>query len=228
MLKPIFLKGIIEFNNVISVETHKIRLKTEIPFDFEQGQFITITVAPVTKRSYSIASQPGMDYIELIADTRAGGPGSQFFANAKEGDVVEILGPLGIFTYKQNDGPLIFWSTGTGVVPFMSIIEGIYSINPDKKVILNTSFKHEEDIFAKVEFENLALKYKNFTYNLYITQPGGDWKGLSGRITEYFANLNNAKDFDHYLCGVKPMVEDIQLKLKALGVPDEQVHFEKY
>ena len=118
MIKPIFFKGRIEFNNLISVDTHKIRIKPEVPFTFEQGQFITITVAPMTKRSYSIASQPGQDYIEIIGDTRAGGPGSHYFESAKEGQEVEILGPLGLFTYKQNGKPSIFWSTGTGGCSF--------------------------------------------------------------------------------------------------------------
>ena len=98
----------------------------------------------------------------------------------------------------------------------------------DKKVILNTSFKHEEDIFAKDYFDELALKHRNFLYNLYISRATESWKGLSGRITEYFNKLENANNFDHYICGVKPMVDEVLSKLTAAGVLDEQIHYEKY
>lgn len=228
MIKPVIFKGKIEFNNLISADTHKIRIKPEIPFTFEQGQFITVTVGPMIKRSYSIASQPGSDFIELIGDTRAGGPGSQFFASAKEGQEVEIIGPLGRFVYTQSDRPIMFWSTGTGVVPFMSIINGIYENDTKKKIILNTSFKEEQDIFGKEEFERLASKHKSFTYNLYISRPSSSWTGLSGRITEYFNTLTDAPKYDHYICGVKPMVDEVLSRLKNAGVPDEQIHYEKY
>lgn len=228
MIKPIIFKGTIEFNNVISVDTHRVRIKPQIPFTFDPGQFVTVTVGPMIKRSYSIASNPGDEYVELIGDTRAGGPGSHFFASAKEGQEVELIGPLGHFTYIINDKPVVFWSTGTGVVPFMSIIKYIYQTDPNKKVILNTSFRYQEDIFGKEEFEALASKYPNFTYNLYVSRPTETWQGLSGRITEYFNNFTNPNEFDHYLCGVKPMVDEVLARLKELGVPDEQIHFEKY
>ena len=229
MIKPIVFKGYIEFNNTISADTHKIRIKPEVPFTYEPGQFVTITVAPMTRRSYSIASTPGVEYIELIGDTRAGGPGSHFFASAKEGQEVDIIGPLGMFTYKQDEKPTIFWATGTGAVPFMAMIEAMLQSDKNKQIILNTSFKHEEDIFGREQFEKLASENKNFTYNLYITRPTETWKGLSGRITEYFTKLDDAKNYEHYICGVKPMVDDIIIsRLKESAVPDEQVHYEKF
>jgi len=228
MIKPVFFKGIIHFNNIISDETHRIRIIPEGPFTFEPGQFVTITVAPMVKRSYSIASLPGLDYIDLIGDVRAGGPGSQFFSSAKEGQGVEVLGPLGLFTFKETARSVIFWATGTGVVPFISMVESVLVNNPDKPLILNSSFKFEKDIFGQDIFEDIVIRYQNFTYNLFVSRPEADWKGKSGRVTEYFKELKKPKDYDHYMCGVKPMVEEVLAKLIELGVDAGQIHYEKY
>ena len=120
------LKGKIFSKSMIAQDTYALRFNCEtMPiFDFLAGQFVTITVNPPTvRRSYSIASAPGKDFIELIADTKRGGPGSQFFENSKVGDEFEFMFPLGVFFYKESPKPVYFFGTGTGIVPFMSMAE---------------------------------------------------------------------------------------------------------
>lgn len=231
MIKPLIFKAKIEFNKIIAEETHRIRFVPELKnFTFEPGQFVTVTVAPMIRRSYSVASAPGGEHFDLIGDTKMGGPGSQFFASAKEGDVVDVLGPLGLFTYKESGRPAIFWATGTGIVPFISMTNFLLEKGNKEKIILNSSFKFEVDIFAKDEFEELAAKYENFDFNLYVSRPTEVWKGLSGRITEFFPKLEGeeAAKYDHYLCGTKVMIEDVVAKLESMDVAKEQMHYEKY
>jgi len=228
MIKPTFFNGTIEFNKIISNETHQIRIKPNVDFNFEPGQFVTITVAPQIKRSYSVASIPGLGYFDLIGDTRAGGPGSHFFDTAKDNQEVEVLGPLGMFTLKETENPVIFWATGTGVVPFMSMIEAELLKNPDREMILNSGFRFEEDIFAKELFTDLSERYPNFKYNLYLSKPTDSWIGKGGRITEYLNELDKPEKYDHYMCGVKAMVDELIVTLSDKKVPVDQVHYEKF
>ena len=111
------LQGEVIAKSLIAKDTFALRFVTKgiVDFDFVPGQFVTITVAPNTKRSYSIASIPGINYIELIADTVKGGPGSQFFANIEIGDNFEYMFPLGVFVYKESEKPVYFFGTGTGL-----------------------------------------------------------------------------------------------------------------
>ena len=45
------------------------------------------------------------------------------------------------------------------------------------------------------------------------------------KIAEFVPDLSS-KDF--YICGLSPMINGVQEKLLSLGVPKEQIHFEKY
>jgi len=231
MIKPQFFKGLVEFNKIIAQDTHHLRIRPQLPdvFDFNPGQFVTITVAPMAKRSYSIASTPKQNYIDLLADTKRGGLGSQFFVNAVAGQEVEVIGPLGIFTMRENDHPVMFWATGTGIVPFLSMIKDLLTTKAStKKIVLNCSFRFAEDIFGKEELEQLAKDHPNFTLNLYISRPNEAWTGKSGRITEYFNTEKIDLAFDHYLCGAKEMISDVTAKITEQGTPKEQIYHEQY
>src|SRR5689334_19300538 len=62
------------------------------------GQTVTINVAPGIVRSMSIASVPTQKQtILLVHDVSPMGPFSQWALNAKVGDTLPLVGPLGMF-----------------------------------------------------------------------------------------------------------------------------------
>src|SRR4029078_335609 len=145
--------------------TYQMRIRPHLEelLDFEAGQFVTITVGTMIKRSYSIVSLPKQNFIDLIADTKIGGPGSQFFVKAQAGQEVELLGPLGTFICRESDRPLMFWATGTGIVPFISMIENQLAIvKTSKKIVLNIGFRYQEAVVCDELFARLAAEYSNF------------------------------------------------------------------
>lgn len=224
------IKAVINEKQQVAENTFQLRMVDPdgAVFEFQPGQFATITVAPMTKRSYSIASIPGKNYIDFIADTNRGGPGSQFFANAKEGDVVEMIIPLGNFYYIESDKPAYFFGTGTGVVPFMSMVEhALTTLKTTRKLYLYSGFRFVETVFGKELLELLDVQYENFSYKLNLTQPPQDWMGPVGRITQYIDQLKET-DIECYVCGSNDMVTDVVERLKAKGVPDAQIHHEMF
>lgn len=215
----------------IAHSTYSVILETATKdiFEFETGQFATLLVAPQTRRSYSIASLPGKSYLELIADTVVGGPGSQFFENIKENDEVEFLFPLGNFKYKEDSKPAYFFATGTGVVPFMGMIKQALEVNNTKrKIYLYVGFRKEESIFAQSIFKELAEKYDNFDYCLTLSQPSDNWEGKAGRITKYYEKEIVDTNMDAYICGSHSMIEDVKDRLLAKGVQKETIFFEQF
>lgn len=216
----------------IAHDTYLVRIANvnDEPLDFQPGQFATILVAPNTRRSYSIASVPGETYIDLIADTVAGGPGSQFFEKIQVEDEVQFLFPLGNFTYLSNSKPAYFFATGTGLVPFLSMIKfALEQEQSNREIHLFVGFRHEEGVFYESVLEELASKYDNFKYTLTVSQPSDNWQGNKGRITEYYQDMieENA-DIDCYICGSRNMIEDVQAKLLAKNIAKEQIHFEQF
>lgn len=223
----------IAFTAVIAQQVHKLNipLQTGETIDFQAGQFVNVLVAPGVRRSYSIASPPSYNTgIDLIADSVIGGPGSQFFLNAKVGDEVEFLGALGNFVYKEEEKPAYFFATGTGVVPFISMITyALETLNTGRTIKLFLGFRHEHNIFYRDHFENLASRYPNFELVLSLSQPSENWTGNHGRITEYYLKeVEQNKDFAGYICGSRTMIDEVVLNLSNLGVAKENIYYEQY
>jgi len=223
----------IAFTAVVAEAVHKLNipLNEGETIEFQAGQFVNVLVAPGVRRSYSIASPPSYNTgIDLIADSVIGGPGSQFFLNAKVGDEVEFLGPLGNFVYKEEEKPAYFFATGTGVVPFISMITyALETLNTKRKIKLFLGFRHEHNIFYQDHFENLANRYPNFELVLSLSQAPEGWAGNQGRITEhYLKDVEQNKDFAGYICGSRTMIDEVVLNLTNLEVAKENIYYEQY
>jgi len=96
---------------------------------YEAGQHVDVRLtAPdgyQAERSYSIASAPGADRIELAIERLEGGEVSPYFHEvARPGDTFEIRGPIGShFVWRSSDGgPLLLIGGGSGVVPLMAMV----------------------------------------------------------------------------------------------------------
>ncbi|MDP9346997.1 MAG: FAD-binding oxidoreductase, partial [Actinomycetota bacterium] len=77
------------------------------------------------QRSYSIASAPELDALELCAEVVDGGEVSPYLVGElRPGDAFEVRGPVGWhFTWSADEGgPLLLLGGGSGLVPLMSML----------------------------------------------------------------------------------------------------------
>lgn len=228
-------KATVVANEKVSEDTYRMEfeLQNGETIDYIPGQFITLLVAPNTRRSYSVSTLPSESNtrIATYADINAGGPGSKFFMNTQPGAEVEFIGPLGRFVYQTAEKPAYFFATGTGVVPFMSMIRHALKVEQTKRPIyLFSGFRHRGSIIGVDMFEELKHEFENFHYTLTVSQPDEEWQGLRGRITQYYQEqITQAdKDIDAYICGSASMISDVQTKLIEMGVPAKQIYFEQF
>ena len=229
-------------------------------FIFLPGQTVMLQVAPASpaggpgvNRSMSIASSPSDKGSILLAhDVSPMGAYSQWAMNAKAGDTMNFVGPLGMFVLDQESPRTrVFVATGTGVSPFRSMLLDLSSRakrgdlmfdDPLKQEIassktprndINASLywglRHEEDIFWKEEFEELAAQHPNFKFVLTLSQPSETWQGKRGRVGEHvFVEEQNLAGCDFYLCGNKSMVSETESSLLAKNVPKEHIKKELF
>lgn len=210
----------------------KLNFKPENIFDYKAGQYLSVLVSPQgERRSYSIASYPQEPNLELVVDTTPMGVGSKFLLAAKPGDKVEILGPLGSFTVEKNTSVgQLFVATGSGIVPMRSMIcDLLEKDHYDGKVHLIWGMRHESELFWLDEFKVLAEKYKNFEYQIIISQPTPTWNGLSGHVNDILAQRKDQwQGWSAYVCGNQHMITDISSLLATLGVKTQEIYFEKF
>jgi NAD(P)H-flavin reductase len=205
----------------------------EMPF--VAGQYVSIKVNDQgERRSYSICSSPAITHgFELAVDVSPGGLGCQYLEALQFGQTIELLGPMGRFVVTDQDlelePALIFVATGSGIAPFYSMLADLLQVRHDSRpMVLYWGVRHEDELFWLLEFQQLTEHFANFSFHPVISKPGSEWTLCAGRVTDCLTNHGVTQPAGYYLCGNKPMIEDVTSLLNAAGVALERIHHEKF
>jgi len=199
---------------------------------FVPGQFLSLTAEiagdPIT-RAYSIVSPPGGHTFALCANLVSEGRFSPLLFSLKEGDEIDFRGPYGAFILRRPLSDSIFVATGTGIAPFRSIIHSKLRENPETHFTLIFGVRHEHGLLYHEEWDAFARELPNFDYRPTLTRPPETWHGRTGRVQQYiFECLDDRRDMDVYICGLREMVDDVRAKLKESGLDRKRIVYEKY
>ncbi|MFT4282937.1 MAG: FAD-dependent oxidoreductase [Candidatus Woesearchaeota archaeon] len=217
MVKRFKSKILKKINNTDDVFT--IEFERPNDFNFLAGQYINIYVPEIKKmRSYSILSSPSSNKLELCIKTVKEGEGTPHINKRKEGDEVEIIGPLGMFLFDKSFEEYEFICTGTGIVPFMSMINENISLG--KKMRLVAGFRYKKDILFEKELKELKQKHKNFDYLITLTKDDHEF---TGRVQKYI-DFNDKKLY--YICGLKELVLETKELLEKQNI--KNIKTERY
>jgi ferredoxin-NADP reductase len=186
------------------------------------------------QRSYSIASAPESDALELTVELVDDGEVSAYLVeDVLPGDAFELRGPIGgHFTWSAADGgPLLLLGGGSGVVPLMSMLRHRAAIGSDVPAQLLVSVRGPEERLYAAELEALAgsdgLRV-DFTYTR--SAPPG-WSGWSRRVdAAMLAELGpepRARPLI-FVCGPTTFVEHVADLLVAAGHDHASIHAERF
>lgn len=210
-----------------------LRLEAPESFAFRPGQIIQFLVEPRALRLFSLASTPAaLPLIDLCVDISPGGKGSRFIEACTPGDRVTFRGPFGVFTIPSAETrPLEFIATGAGIAPIRGILRSLFEnpISTDRPVTLTFGNRTAADILYHEEWLALAQHAPSFRYHPTLSQPSNDWTGLRGRVTDVLPSRK--AELEHrvfFLCGSPTMVDDTRKTLAQIGIPESDVHFEKF
>lgn len=202
-------------------------------FDFLPGQFVMLDM-PIqhefTTRSYSIASAPKGNEIELCIVLKNDGQGTPYlFKNIKVGSTLKVSAAQGRFYLKNPiETDICLIATGTGVAPLRSMLHHIFNNNiAHKNVYLVFGNRTEKDILYRAEFEELEKQYSEFKFLPTLSRE--EWEGEKGYVHHVYQKLfNGSQPAVFYICGWSSMVKEAKNNLKAMGYPRKQVNFELY
>ncbi len=228
-LKVIYKKFIPSVaSNVILLRTKPDRI-----FEYEAGQYFSFCIEPKVNRSYSVASAPGDEFIEFLIDVTNPGKGADFVRGINENDDISSIGPLGSFTLPktnyQSANRFLFVGTGTGIAPLRSMIRDllIYK-NETKDISLYFGLRYDEDMYLYDEFVEMQKKFSNFCFNMVISRPSNDWRGLTGYCQHHIGSQNIYLNTNIYVCGSTKNVNSIKEHLINIGCPENKIFEEKY
>jgi len=196
---------------------------------FLPGQYVNIDVPGSGQhRSYSFSSAPGESKISFLIKKISGGVMSTWLESAQAGNKVELTGPLGSFYLRAVERPLLFLAGGTGLAPFLSMLEVLARTNSQQKVHLIYGVTRDLDLVQVDAIEAYVAKLPNFTYSTVVadtesTHPRKGW------VTQHMpAEAVNDGDVDVYLCGPPPMVDAVRKHFDDNGVKPNSFHYEKF
>jgi len=226
----------------LASKIYLLKFGVDSVLDYIPGQFISVEVAPKVYRSYSLMSylkdeSNKAEYksqVEFLVNTRSGGEGSQAIEKTKAGDKFNALGPLGKFHLTENDRPKVFVATGTGLGPFVGMIDGILKSDPKANITLFFGVYSSEFDYCRrffVDFLDTG-KYKNFKI---ITCSDSLLEGETeneilklGKVTTVIPKIIlDFTTYDFYICGNPFMVADTEKLLIEKGAIDN-IYTEKY
>src|SRR5215211_7072547 len=94
---------------------------------FLPGQYVNVLIPGTDQtRSYSFSSGPQAPEVSfLLRDTPTGALPTYLRDQAKVGDRIEFNGPLGSFYLREIKRPVLFLAGGTGLAPFLSMLEKV-------------------------------------------------------------------------------------------------------
>ncbi len=208
-------------------------------FYFERGQYLILMVPKDNdkiNRLYSIFDfEESKNSFKIILKIIPGGVGSEYLVNLKQGERVEFQGPAGIFTINKNTKDKIFIATGIGIAPILSMIKE--SVNKtNSKFSLFWGLKTKSDIFYLDLLSQIAEKYKNFTFEIFISRE--DIKDKSIIISNGHVNIGidkmlidsniNKENLEFYLCGSIANVDSLRNYLISKEIKPEDIKTERF
>jgi ferredoxin--NADP+ reductase len=211
------------------------------PFPFTPGQYATLALpsaeGKVIQRPMSISS-PSNDLSEYEFFIRLV-PGAEFTPllwELKVGDTIGIKGAKGKFVLQDDGRRCLLVSSGTGLAPYMSMIETLLANGERREVHVLHGVSHVRDLAWRewlTELESdgrLPLHYAP-TISRPAENPG--WEGLTGRVEaivpgELDLHPLTPDDTTIYLCGNPDMITAVEELAAARGYPPEQIRKELY
>ena len=148
---PCRVESIRLFNN--DVLDIVLRLPPNCDFVFLPGQYLDLINGDV-RRSYSIANAPRDDgKLELqVKRVEHGLMSAILFSETKPNDLFRIEGPLGTFSYRDdNEENIILMATGTGIAPIKALLESFSRDVSQKNIFVVWGARFKKDIYLNLE-----------------------------------------------------------------------------
>lgn len=188
-----------------------LRLPPNQTLPFISGQYIDLIKGDI-RRSYSIASTPQADKIELHLRKVEQGKFSQYlFEQAKVNDLLRIEGPFGTFFRRKASiaakKPLIFLAGGTGFAPVKSMVQSIIATQETTPIWIYWGNQTAAGFYSALPTE-WEKNYEWINYYPVCSAPSPSWQGRTGLV--HHAVLTDFADLsamDIFACGSPAMIE---------------------
>lgn len=232
--------------HVVEYQTMQIADRFKADWDkFNLWKYRSEVDEPIM-RAYSMASAPQEKGIIMLnvrvcpppfsVPDAPPGQMSSYIYNLKPGDMVEVSGPYGDFFARETDAEMVFIGGGAGMAPMRShIFDQLKRLDSQRKISFWYGARSLREAFYVEEFDALAAKYANFTWQLVLSEPlpEDNWTGAKGFVhnylyENYLVQHPAPEDCEYYMCGPPMMNKAATDMLYNLGVEYENIMLDDF
>lgn len=203
------LHALITSHQSIAPKHYRLSLHSpEIAAQARAGQFVHVlpredfSVDPLLRRAFSITAlhPEGFDIIYRIE-----GRGTALLAKRAEGEMLDVLGPLGK-PFEVQPGPMIMVGGGVGVPPLAMLAQQEKSLDPSRKIDCAIGARTSHDLLCLDKFAEFGVPTGT------ATDDGS--AGIHGRVTQLLEDLLAQAEGEIvrptvYSCGPLPMLRAV-------------------
>jgi propane monooxygenase reductase component len=199
---------------------------------FYPGQYVDIRIPGTDEhRSFSMAGLPSdRGHLEFMIKLYPGGRFSGLLADGHltEGDELEVQGPYGVFTLRNNSTrPLLFIGGGAGMAPILSLLRALVEQGSERAAAYYYGAREQQDLFHLEELGRVVRELPGSRFVPALSDQ--HWDGETGLITDVVERSEPSLDeVDAYVCGPPPMVEAAIELLVRRGVPEGHIYYDKF
>ncbi len=198
---------------------------------FKSGQYVflkTVLEGSPIVRAYSIASTPHDEHIEILF--RVVGKFTNYLNQLQPGDKITMVGPFGTFSIDEaRHNKVVYIATGTGISPLLSMLRTMFienKCNRYEKIVFIYGTRYKSMLVCKEEFREMEKICDNFEFVPVLSREK-EWEGKKGHVQDVLSE-HIFKDCDYFVCGLPAMTDDVKRMLLEKGIPEQDIHTERY
>lgn len=203
----------------------------EPPLVFAAGQYVRLSIAGSSLRSYSMANLAGESILEFHIRQLPNGQVSSLIANElRIGDRVELDGPYGdAFLREAHDGPILAVGGGTGLAPMLSIARTAIQRQPGRSLQVYFGVQDERDAYACQALAELEGSGDQIRTHVVLSVPGQPSARRTGFVHQCVAaDFESLAGFKIYAAGPPPMVNAVRKLALSRGVDPKDIHADPF
>jgi benzoate/toluate 1,2-dioxygenase reductase subunit len=194
------------------------------------GQYVNVSVPGSTQtRSYSFSAMMKEGTTEFLVRNIPGGLMSSYLASkAQPGDVLTLTGPIGSFYLRAVVRPLLFLAGGTGLAPFLAMLDHLQAHPVSQPIHLIYGVTHDADLVEVDGLQSYAGAIPGFTFTTVVADQASTHE-RKGFVTHHLPEAALfGGDVDVYLCGPPPMVDAVRAHFTEMKIEPAHFYFEKF
>ena len=206
---------------------------------FRASQYVSVSLnidGALVSKPYTLRSNPkdalgteNNSYILTIKLTNPSYASDFILKTWKEGDRIDISGPLGDFYYQElrDAKHVVAIAGGSGITPFYSMAAAIVDGVEDFDMTILYGSRTAEGILLKKEIEELAARSGGRIKVVHILSDEKADGYEHGFITaELIRKYAPEGDYSVFMCGPKAMYTFEENEMKKLGLPKRRYRME--